>query len=100
MSAQDVRSRSLLKRVLPFLTPFRWRLATVLAIALLTSALGAAEPLMLMMVFDRLAGAHLGVLVWPLCALFGIMLAREGFAALLDFSTWRTRIRVQYAITE
>jgi ATP-binding cassette subfamily B protein len=90
-----------LRRAAAFLAPFRGGVFGVLALALCVAAIGAAEPLVLKYVFDRVAGDRsaraIAIGVMGLLALGAL---REAFSALQNSLMWRTRIDVQFSLTE
>jgi hypothetical protein len=53
-ATRDSHDAGLLRRALPFVAPHCARLAYILAIALVTAAFGASEPLALKWIFDEL----------------------------------------------
>jgi ATP-binding cassette subfamily B protein len=73
-------------------------LLLLLAVAL--AAVNAAEPLALRSAFDALGGAGKGPLARALLALVALGLGREALAACSNWLTWRTRIGIQYGLTE
>ena len=71
----------------------------MLAVAL--AAVNAAEPLALRAAFDSLGGeGGRGPLARALLALVALGLGREALAACSNWLTWRTRIGIQYGLTE
>jgi ATP-binding cassette, subfamily B, bacterial len=90
-----------LRRAAAFLAPFRAGVFGVLALALCVAAIGAAEPLVLKYVFDRVAGDRSGrAIAIGVVGLLGLGALREVFAALQNSLMWRTRIDVQFSLTE
>jgi ATP-binding cassette subfamily B protein len=88
------------RRALVWLVPHRRPLLLLLALALAITSLGAVEPLVLKYVIDSLSqGSRRGLLL-GVGALLGALLAREALQALSSWLTWRTRLRIQYALTE
>ncbi|MFL5311044.1 MAG: ABC transporter ATP-binding protein [Myxococcales bacterium] len=90
--------KSRLSRVIGFLRPKRRSILLVLLLAVAMAAAAALEPLVVKYVFDHVtvgSAVALGI---------GVMLAlsivREAAAALQNWLTWKTRIEVQYALTE
>ena len=92
---------SRLRRALTFLRPFRVEVGTVLGLALLAAALAALEPLVMKYVFDRVAGDRA---MRPIALGIGGLLAlgalREAVGALQNWLTWKTRIDLQFSLTE
>jgi ATP-binding cassette subfamily B protein len=98
---ESVLSRTLLVRSLQFVRPLSRQIAGISALAITVSALGVAEPLVLKRIFDAL-GAHASVtaLVVLASVLLGLLSARTALEALLNASTWRTRLGVDYRLRE
>jgi ATP-binding cassette subfamily B protein len=82
----------------------RGQLGSVTLIVLCTLTAGsmaAAEPLLLKKVVDELlAGHRRSALVAFLVALLALSLMRETIAALANWLTWRTRLRLQHRILD
>ncbi len=90
-----------LRRAAEFLVPFRRRILTIVLLALALAAGNAAEPLALRHIFDALgrrAGAR--PVVTGVAALVALGLARELLQGVSNWLTWRTRIGVQYRLTD
>lgn len=93
--------RARLRRAAEFLHPARGAIAIILALALAIAAANAAEPLALRSLFDGLAAGRAGgEAVHGLLALVALGLSREALQALSNWLTWRTRIGIQYRLTE
>src|SRR4051812_21526780 len=74
-----------------FFRPYTRPLCGILVMAVATAVLGAAEPLLLKMVFDAFGGGATGAqrgLVFVV-ALVVALLMREAISGLLDFSSWK-----------
>lgn len=100
MPARPVRKASL-RRATEFLRPFRGSLAILLTLAATLAAVNAAEPLALRSAFDALGTrAGGGPLARALVALVALGLLREALSAVSNWLTWRTRIGIQYGLTE
>jgi ATP-binding cassette, subfamily B, bacterial len=101
-SAQEsVRSRTLLVRSLQFVRPLKRQIAGISALAVIVATLGVAEPLVLKRIFDALAArASITSLVALASILFGLLASRSALDALLNASTWRTRLGVDYRLRE
>jgi ATP-binding cassette, subfamily B, bacterial len=101
-SAQEsVRSRTLLVRSLQFVRPLKRQIAGISALAIVVATLGVAEPLVLKRIFDALAArASITSLVALASILFGLLASRSALDALLNASTWRTRLGVDYRLRE
>jgi ATP-binding cassette subfamily B protein len=98
---QQPARRAGLRRAAEFLAPARGSIAAILAIALALAAVNAAEPLALRHLFDAFgAGRAGGEAVEGLVALVALGLGREALQALSNWLTWRTRIGIQYGLTE
>jgi len=92
---------SRLARALAFLRPFRFEVGGVLALALLAAALAAVEPLLLKYVFDRVAGDRsLRAIGYGIVGLLALGVAREIVGAFQNWLTWKTRIDLQFSLTE
>ncbi|WP_242396099.1 ABC transporter ATP-binding protein [Anaeromyxobacter oryzisoli] len=90
-----------LRRATEFLVPFHGSIAGILLVALSLAAVNAGEPLALKHVFDGLGtGAGPRRLVVGVLALIALGLAREALAAASNWLTWRTRIGIQFSLTE
>ncbi|HYD42959.1 MAG TPA: ABC transporter ATP-binding protein [Anaeromyxobacter sp.] len=84
-----------------FLRPYRGSVILLLVLAVALAAVNAAEPLALRAAFDALAGREgKGPLARALLALVALGLGREALAACSNWLTWRTRIGIQYGLTE
>lgn len=76
-------------------------MVAIVAIALVLAALNAVEPLVLRYLFDRLTGpAAMRAVMIGVGTLVGVALLRELGNAVSNWLTWRTRISVQYSLTE
>ncbi|ABC80842.1 ABC transporter ATP-binding protein [Anaeromyxobacter dehalogenans] len=94
------RRRGLL-RAAEFLVPFRLPIAGILLVALTLAGVNAAEPLALKRIFDSLALGQGGrPLAEGVISLVVLGLLREAFTATSNWLTWRTRIGIQYRLTE
>ncbi|ACM18693.1 ABC transporter, ATP-binding/membrane protein [Geotalea daltonii FRC-32] len=90
-----------MRRAIGFVTPHRRTVAIILAIMPVIAALGALEPLIYKLVFDRLAGNK--GLASVLLAVGAIMLAaliREGFNAISNRLSWKVRLAVNYQLLD
>jgi ATP-binding cassette, subfamily B, bacterial len=98
---ESVRSRTLLVRSLQFVRPLKRQIAGISALAVIVATLGVAEPLVLKRIFDALAArASITSLVALASILFGLLASRSALDALLNASTWRTRLGVDYRLRE
>ncbi|WP_041450452.1 ABC transporter ATP-binding protein [Anaeromyxobacter dehalogenans] len=95
------RRRRGLLRAAEFLVPFRLPIAGILLVALTLAGVNAAEPLALKRIFDALALGEGGrPLAEGVVSLVVLGLLREAFTATSNWLTWRTRIGIQYRLTE
>jgi ATP-binding cassette subfamily B protein len=93
--------RAGLRRAAEFLRPARGAIGAILAIALALAAVNAAEPLALRYLFDAFGAGRAGrQAAQGLLALVALGLGREALQALSNWLTWRTRIGIQYGLTE
>ncbi len=84
-----------------FLRPYRGSVTLLLVLAVALAAVNAAEPLALRSAFDALAVREgKSPLARALLALVALGLGREALAACSNWLTWRTRIGIQYGLTE
>ena len=98
---ESVRARTLLVRSLQFVRPLKRQIAGISTLAVIVATLGVAEPLVLKRIFDALAArASLSTLVVLACVLYGLLASRAALDALLNASTWRTRLGVDYQLRE
>ncbi len=89
------------RRALGFLGPHRGAITVILLLALAGAALSALEPLVLKELFDGLAGASARhALAVGLALLAAVAAAREAAGQFSNWLTWRTRLRIHYALTE
>jgi ATP-binding cassette subfamily B protein len=93
--------RAGLRRAAEFLAPAKGSIAAILGIALSLAAVNAAEPLALRHLFDAFGrGREYGDAAHGLLALVALGLVREALQAVSNWLTWRTRIGIQYGLTE
>ena len=98
---ESVRARTLLVRSLQFVRPLKRQIAGISTLAVIVATLGVAEPLVLKRIFDAPAArASLSTLVVLACVLYGLLASRAALDALLNASTWRTRLGVDYQLRE
>jgi ATP-binding cassette subfamily B protein len=84
-----------------FIKCFNHIIVAILGLAFAVAGLNALEPLILKYLFDRIEGdLNARALVVGLSALGGIALVREAAAALTNWLTWRTRLKIHYRILE
>ena len=101
MTANPPARRARLRRAAEFLRPARPAICVIVLLALSIAAANAAEPLALRSLFDGLAtGRAGGAAARALLALVVLGLGREALQGLSNWLTWRTRIGIQYRLTE
>lgn len=89
------------RRAVAFIQPHKNKIAIILLIMLAVAALGALEPLIYKVAFDRL-GTMSGV-PQVLMAVGGIMAAavvREGLSGLSNWLSWKVRLAVNYHLLD
>ena len=92
---------SRLTRALTFLRPFRLEVGGVLGLALIVSALAAVEPLLLKYIFDRVVGDRsMRAIAYGIAGLLSLGVTREIVTAVQNWLTWKTRIDLQFSLTE
>jgi ATP-binding cassette subfamily B protein len=90
-----------LRRVADFARGQFGSIALIVLFTLLAGALAAAEPLLLKKVVDELMGGRRqNALVAFIGVLLGLYLFKESLAALANWMTWRTRLRLQQRILD
>lgn len=93
--------RRLFRRAWVFVQPDRTITLGILALTLVVAALNAAEPLVLKVIFDRLAnGSSLEALAIGIAGLLGLGIAREIFGGVANWLTWRVRLRVHQRLLD
>jgi ATP-binding cassette subfamily B protein len=93
--------RAGLRRAAEFLAPARGAIAAIILLALALAAVNAAEPLALRHLFDAFGSGDAARQAGRgLVALVALGLAREALQALSNWLTWRTRLGIQYGLTE
>jgi ATP-binding cassette subfamily B protein len=98
---ESVRARTLLVRSLQFVRPLKRQIAGISTLAVIVASLGVAEPLVLKRIFDALAArASISTLLMLAALLFALLASRTSLDALLNASTWRTRLGVDYLLRE
>jgi ATP-binding cassette, subfamily B, bacterial len=88
------------RRALRFLRPHALPISGILVLALGAAGLSAAEPLVLRSVVDGLTNGVRGPLLRGVALLAAVYVAREAGAAVGNWLTWRTRLKVHFALTE
>ena len=98
--ARPSRPRSLALRSTEFITPHAGSVASIIALALVLSALSAADPLVLRWLFDSLGSDDPRTLFMALGALVAIEVARTGIGALNGALTWRVRLNLDVGVRQ
>ncbi|HEY8943104.1 MAG TPA: ABC transporter ATP-binding protein, partial [Polyangiaceae bacterium] len=89
------RKRAPLLRAVLYLRPHAGELTSILALTLVGASCAAVEPLVLKWMIDELGSANSArSLLLGVAALLGVALMREQLAALSNWLTWRTRLRI------
>jgi ATP-binding cassette subfamily B protein len=90
-----------LTRARAFLRPFRLEVGGVLALALTATVLAVVEPLLLKYIFDRVAGDRsIRAIAYGIGGLLALGVGREVVTAVQNWLTWKTRIDLQFSLTE
>jgi ATP-binding cassette subfamily B protein len=92
--------RRLAWRSLEFIAPYKTSVLGIVALALVLSVVGAADPLVLKYLFDSLGRGERTPLLISLAALLGIELARAIIGGHSSVLTWRVRLGVDYTVRE
>ena len=87
-------------RSLEFIAPYKGAVIGIVALALIVSVLGAADPLVLKYLFDSLGRGERMPLLISLLMLLGIEIARAFVGARSSILTWRVRLGVDYTVRE
>jgi ATP-binding cassette subfamily B protein len=99
----ELRSRAgrrLAWRSLEFIAPYKGAVIAIVALALVLSVVGAADPLVLKYLFDSLGRGERRPLLIALAALMGIEITRAVIGAESSVLTWRVRLGVDYTLRE
>ena len=97
-----MRPKNRWRRALVAVHPHRASALVIVALTLLSAAIGATEPLLYKEIFDGLGAGRRAfdtVLPWAL-ALGGIALGRELVMGAANWLTWRTRLRLQHRLLD
>jgi ATP-binding cassette subfamily B protein len=94
--------RTRLGRALRFAFPYRRAVLGIFFITILVAAANAAEPVVLKMLFDNLAGDQRSreVLLRGVVMLIALGIFRELASGLSNWMTWHTRLGIHYALLE
>ena len=88
-------------RARSILAPFAARIVGVVVLGLVVAALGAAQPLLLKLLFDELAARGASSrLILAVAALFVLETTRTALNGVLTVATWKVRLVVDYALRE
>lgn len=96
--ADTGQSAGQLRRAIGFVRPYRSTIAAILSLTLAVGALNALEPLVLKRIFDVLGDHH--QIIGAVLLLFMLGAGRELLSALSNWLTWRTRLRLHYALLD
>lgn len=89
------------RRALAFIKPHRKTIYAIMAIMLLVAALGALEPLIYKVVFDKLgANAGLNQLLLAVGSIMVAAVAKEGLNGFSNWLSWRVRLAVNYKLLD
>ncbi len=86
-----------LKRALSLAAPKKRNVLLIIILTIVVVLAGVAEPLLMKLIIDQLAGDfQVTLLIRGIAVLLGVYLVKESVAALSNWLTWRTRIRVHH----
>jgi ATP-binding cassette subfamily B protein len=85
-------------RIVAFLRPKRAAVSLVLLLAVVIAAASAVEPLLMKYVFDHVSIGRAVALGAGLMLLLAVV--REAVGAVQNWLTWKTRIEIQYSLTD
>ena len=89
------------RRAFAFIKPHRKTIYAIMAIMLLVAALGALEPLIYKVVFDKLGtNAGLNQLLLAVGSIMAAAIAKEGLNGLSNWLSWRVRLSVNYKLLD
>ncbi|MBI5492068.1 MAG: ABC transporter ATP-binding protein [Deltaproteobacteria bacterium] len=83
-----------------FIRPHTGKVVVIMAMALVTAALGAIEPLVMKRFFDRLGANNLEALIAAIVTLVALNLAREAIGGVSNWLTWKVRLAVNSSLLE
>jgi ATP-binding cassette, subfamily B, bacterial len=100
-AGMDARKVHQAKRAITFIKPHRKIIGVILVIMLMVAALGALEPLIYKVVFDRL-GTDSGVsdLFMAVGALMAAAIAKEVLQGFSNWLSWKVRLSVNYKLLD
>jgi ATP-binding cassette, subfamily B, bacterial len=89
------------RRALSFIKPYRTTIGIILVIMLMVAALGALEPLIYKVVFDRL-GMQSGIdeLLLAVGAIMAAAIAKEALNGFSNWLSWKVRLSVNYKLLD
>jgi ATP-binding cassette, subfamily B, bacterial len=88
---------NLLKRAMTLAAPRKRNVIFIIILTIVVVMAGVAEPLLMKLIFDQLAGDfQINLLIRGIAVLLGLYLVKETVAAFTNWLTWRTRIRVHH----
>jgi ATP-binding cassette, subfamily B, bacterial len=98
MDAKKIREA---RRALTFIKPHRKIIAGIMVLMLVVAALGALEPLIYKVVFDKL-GKSSGIkeLLLAVGAMMVAAIAKEGFNGFSNWLSWKVRLSVNYKLLD
>ncbi|GFO63201.1 ABC transporter ATP-binding protein/permease [Geomonas paludis] len=101
LAGMDGRKVQQARRALSFIAPHRKTISVILVLMLLVAALGALEPLIYKLVFDRL-GSNTGFarLLMAVGAIVAAALVKEALNGLSNWLSWKVRLSVNYKLLD
>ncbi len=90
-----------MRRAFLFAQPYRRDIIAILGLTLVLAVANAADPLVLKYIVDALTGNRgREPLIHGILLLLALGAAREGFGAISNWLTWRTRLGIHYGLLE
>ena len=100
-AGMDARKIQQAKRAITFIKPHRKVIGVILVIMLMVAALGALEPLIYKVVFDRLGmDSRLSDLFLAVGALMAAAIAKEALQGFSNWLSWKVRLSVNYKLLD
>lgn len=97
----DAEKARQIQRALTFIGPHRSLIAVIILIMLAVAALGALEPLIYKLVFDRLGTTVLlGSVLWAVGAIMLAAVTKELLGGLSNWLSWKVRLKVNYHLLD
>src|SRR6266540_1598000 len=89
------------RRAFTYIAPHRKIISVILLLMLVVAAIGALEPLIYKLVFDRL-GTNIGIknLLVGVGAIMATAVAREALNAFSNWLSWKVRLSVNYRLLD